>query len=209
MNNPDFDEEVEKHKKEMMRLYGSNGAEKYSQPLEEANQTEMPNIPKEKNEQETEETSPEQEIEERFPVPEIPDFIRESTPENDSYGYLKVSVRTGGGGLPVANSLVTISEIKDGRENVIRMLTTDSSGNTEIIRLPAPINLEGSTPGSYDNFAKYNISAYSDGYYRETSVDAPIFSGVTSVQTFYLIPEPFDYNSGENTIVAKNNEPNF
>ena len=39
------------------------------------------------------------------------------------------------------------------------------------------------------------------------SVDAPIFAGITSVQTFYLIPEPFDYNSGEQTIVDRNPEP--
>lgn len=148
-------------------------------------------------------------IEERFPPPVLPDFIREA-PEpapNNSFGYLKVNVRTGNGGRPIKDSIVTVSEVINGKENILRLLSTDESGSTETVRLPAPSNSMGNSPQDYNSFAKYNISAYSKGFFRETSVDAPIFAGVTSVQTFFLIPEPFDYNSGERTIVDRNPEP--
>lgn len=211
MSNSDFKEQAEKYKQEMMKLYNVTPQKKPNPPVkDEVNETEIPNVPEEESFEEknevTESSISEEDIEKRFPIPEIPDFIRENKIP-DSSGYLKVSVRTGNGGLPIENSLVTISEIRDGKEHIIRMLTTDSSGNTETIRLPAPINTEGSTPESYNSFSKYNISAFSEGFFRETSVDAPIFSGITSLQTFYLIPEPFDYNSGEQTIVDRNNEP--
>lgn len=232
MSNSDFKEQAEKYKQEMMKLYNVKPHEKLIPPAEyeekdsgkeELKETEIPVTPEEENNAEaneaaTEETAEEanetaekpisEDIEKRFPVPKIPDFIRENKVP-DSSGYLKVSVKTGNGGLPVENSLVTISEMKDGREHIIRILTTDSSGNTETIKLPAPINTEGSTPESYENFSKYNISVFSEGYFRETSVDAPVFAGVTSLQTFNLIPEPFDYNSGEKTIVYRNTEPIF
>lgn len=207
MSNSDFKEQAEKYRQQMMKLYGSNATpEKPPQPpVEEEN---VPDIAEEIASEKTEqEPMPVDDTESRFPIPEIPDFIRENRPQNNSYGYLKVSVKTGNGGIPIENSLVTVSETIDGRENVIRMLTTDSSGNTEIIRLPAPDNTEDDTPQSYESFAEYNISAYSDGYFRETSMGAPVFAGVTSIQNFYLIPEPFDYNSGERTIIDRNTEP--
>ncbi len=219
MRNSDFKEQAEKYRQEMMKLYGGNTSSKAVQPpvKEQIKKTEAPayenineNVIIPQVEPISEETDDnEEDIEQRFPIPEIPDFIRENRISDNSSGYLKVSVKTGNGGLPLENSLVTVSEIINGREHVIRMLTTDSSGNTETIRLPAPVNTEGNTPQSYDSFAKYNISVYSDGYFRETSVDAPVFAGITSVQTFYLIPEPFDYNSGERNIIDKNPEPVF
>ncbi|MGN0612916.1 MAG: hypothetical protein ACI4JB_03370 [Porcipelethomonas sp.] len=165
----------------------------------EANQTERP----------VSEAEGIKSIDERFPPPELPEFIKANAPaeNNDSFGYLKVSVKTGNGGLPLAGSLVTVSEIKDGKENIIKIMNTDSSGATEILKLPAPKNYLGNTPQGYEQFSKYNISAYNKGYFRETSVDAPIFDGITSIQNFNLIPEPFEYDSGDNVIVDSNQEP--
>ncbi len=207
MSNSDFKEQAEKYRQQMMKLYGSNNmSEKPPMPpVEEEN---VPNIAEETTtEMKKEENNSADDIEKRFPIPEIPNFIRENKPQNNSYGYLKVSVKTANGGIPIENSLVTISEMIDGRENVVRILTTDSSGSTEVVRLPAPENPESDTPESYESYAEYNISAYSDGYFRETSVGAPVFAGVTSIQNFHLIPEPFDYNSGERTIIDRNTEP--
>ncbi len=223
MSNSDFKDQAEKYKQEMMKLYGGSTFQKQTLPSvdEQSIPTETPiKTQTEVIQQPTETEAVSEEgafkemnkpdaVEQRFPIPEIPDFIRENKPPNDSFGYLKVSVKTGNGGIPLENSLVTISEVIDGREHAVRMLTTDSSGSTETIRLPAPVNIEDNTPQSYENFSKYNISVYSEGYFRETSVDAPIFAGITSVQTFYLIPEPFDYNSGEQNIVDRNPEPIF
>lgn len=208
MNNSDFKQTAEKYKKEMMRLYGGNISSDMSPPQippQESSQTPPPQIPPQAPSKPS--LPPDFNIEDRFPPPVLPDFITGEPNKNNSYGYLKVSVKTGKGGLPLADSLVTVSEIKDGKENIIKLMSTDSSGNTEILRLPAPLQSIGNTPGDYDKFAKYNVSAYSKGYFREISVDVPIFAGITSIQNFSLIPEPFDYNSGERTIVDRNPEP--
>ena len=225
LNNSDFKQTAEKYKSEMMRLYNASPMPKSDIiPVESTSMSGQ----EADTEQETsdltddvlsEENTPEEQtienanadmpVEERFPSPVLPEFIRElpKPVENNSFGFLKVNVRTGNGGLPVKDSIVTISEIKNGEENVLHLLSTDESGATEAIELPAPTNSKGSSPQDYESFAKYNISVYSKGFFRETSVDAPIFAGITSVQTFYLIPEPFDYNSGEQTIVDRNPEP--
>jgi len=146
-------------------------------------------------------------IDKKYPPPVLPEFILFENNRDTAYGYLKVNVRTGNGGLPLEGSLVTVSEIRDGKEHIIKLMTTDSSGSTETLRLPAPLQTADDTPQDYEKFSKYNISVYSKGYFREVSVDAPVFANITSVQTFYLIPEPFDYNSGERTIIDRNPEP--
>lgn len=151
--------------------------------------------------------SEEIDIDKKYPPPVIPDFILSENNRDTAYGYLKVNVRTGNGGLPLEGSLVTVSEIRDGKEHIIKLMTTDSSGSTETLRLPAPLQTADDTPQDYEKFSKYNISVYSKGYFRESSVDAPVFANITSVQTFYLIPEPFDYNSGERNIIDRNPEP--
>lgn len=238
MNNSDFKQEAEKYKSEMMKIYKAGSSRETNEAvaaeiLPKEQTTDMvsvteqaepelsamsensdyePDLPDDEAVlQKTEDEIIALPFEERFPPPVIPDFISEvpKAETNNSYGSLKVSVRTGNGGRPVKDSLVTVSEIVDGKEHIVRMLTTNESGDTETIRLPAPTNNKGNSPQDYENFSKYNISVYSKGFYRETSVDAPIFSGITSVQTFYLIPEPFDYNSGEQTIINRNTEPEF
>ena len=229
MNNSDFKQTSEKYKKEMMKLYGNGMSPKQNippqpvlQPTVELPQEpvqvqlpqESPHVkqmspppPQEVFSEPPQTTPPDFNIEDRFPPPVLPDFITGEENNYNSYGYLKVSVKTGNGGLPLAESLVTVSEIRDGKENIIKLMSTDSSGDTEILRLPAPSQSIGKTPQDYDKFAKYNVSAYSKGYFREISVDVPIFAGITSIQNFSLIPEPFDYNSGERTIVDRNPEP--
>ncbi len=229
MNNSDFKQTAEKYKKEMMKLYGNGIPPKENvspqpapqptvelpqEPLQMPLSQESPQVeqisplPSQEVLSEPPQTPPPDfNIEDRFPPPVLPDFITGKENNYNSYGYLKVSVKTGNGGLPLAESLVTVSEIRDGKENIIKLMSTDSSGNTDILRLPAPSQSIGNTPQDYDKFAKYNVSAYSKGYFRETSVDVPIFAGITSIQNFSLIPEPFDYNSGERTIVDRNSEP--
>ena len=208
LSNFDFKDTAEKYKKEMMKLYGAksqaqseSAVPNVSSPPERPLQPPMPEMP-------FQPIPPEEiDIDEKYPPPILPDFILSENNRDTAYGYLKVNVRTGNGGLPLEGSLVTVSEIKDGKEHIIKLMTTDSSGSTETLRLPAPLQTADDTPQDYEKFSKYNISVYSEGYFRESSVDAPVFANITSLQTFYLIPEPFDYNSGERTIIDRNPEP--
>ena len=232
MNNSDFKETAERYKKEMIDLYGAKKSQdevhesiekeepvKIEEPIkieepvkvEEAEKTEE-NEKKEENLQKDNEEFTEDKFAERFPPPVIPDFIKNAQSEdekelNESFGYLKVSVRTGSGGIPVEGSAIVVSQTIDGKENIIRMLITDSSGDTETIKLPAPKKPSGNQPQDFEHYSTYNISAFSEGYFREASENAPIFENITSIQTFNLVPMPYNYNSTSDSIDYQNTEP--
>lgn len=163
-------------------------------------------------------------FESRFPIPVIPDFIKKpsdskepeqkepeqnvSLPaEADEYGFVKVEVRTGENGLPVPGAAVTISQKNDGKDKIIFTGATDQSGELAKMKLPAPGNTKGGTPESFENYSIYTISVYAKDFYREVSVDVPVFSGVTSIQRFNLIPLPFNYNDNGRSMVNRNTEP--
>lgn len=212
MNNSDFKEAAERYKKEMIDLYGaksnqdtiSEHVKEEEDNKEEENKKEIKDNQKNDADELTEDK-----IDERFPPPVIPDFIKnpQSDIQNDSFGYLKVSVRTGNGGIPIEGSAVTVSQTVDGKESIVRMLSTDSSGDTETIKLPAPKKPSGNEPQDYEHYTTYNISAFSEGYFREVSENAPIFEGITSIQTFLLIPLPYNYDQDKNSIDYNNIEP--
>lgn len=191
-----FKETSEKYRQEMMKMYGNSSRKETEAQEVIQDDTEIP----ENNEAD--------DINEKFPPPVIPDFIKNPVEnENTEYGYLKVSVKTGNGGLPIENAVVTVSEVTDGKENVLKILKTNESGSIETIQLPAPKNSFGSQPKDYENYSKYNVSVYYEGFFREASVNVPIFADITSIQTFYLIPQPLEFNSGERTIIDRNPEP--
>lgn len=206
MNTSDFKEAAERYKKEMLDLYGAK-PEQTSTP-EPEDQEELKEET-EKNEEKESEALDENKMEERFPPPELPDFIRakNSGSDNDSFGFLKVSVKTGNGGIPIENSAVTVSQTVDGEEKIIKLMLTNSSGDTDTIKLPAPKKPSGNQPEDFEHYSTYNISAFSEGYFREESRNAPIFEGITSIQTFFLVPEPYNYDSNQDTLNYRNDEP--
>ena len=173
-------------------------------------------------------------FENRFPSPIIPDFIRQSSPRqenkpvtvtepgissrttgrtanpvNSEHGFLKVEVRTGENGIPVSGAAVSVTKKNGKEEDIMFTGITDESGSVPIIELPAPPMGTGNTPESFEHYETYMVSAYSNGFYREVSENVPIFSGITSIQRFNLIPEPFNYDDMGRSIVIENTEPDF
>ena len=173
-------------------------------------------------------------FENRFPSPIIPDFIRQSSPRqenkpvtvtepgissrttgrtanpvNSEHGFLKVEVRTGENGIPVSGAAVSVTKKNGKEEDIMFTGITDESGSVPIIELPAPPMGTGNTPESFEHYETYMVSAYSNGFYREVSENVPVFSGITSIQRFNLIPEPFNYDDMGRSIVNENTEPNF
>ena len=173
-------------------------------------------------------------FENRFPSPIIPDFIRQSSPRqenrpvtvtepgissrttgrtanpvNSEHGFLKVEVRTGENGIPVSGAAVSVTKKNGKEEDIMFTGITDESGSVPIIELPAPPMGTGNTPESFEHYETYMVSAYSNGFYREVSENVPIFSGITSIQRFNLIPEPLNYDDMGRSIVIENTEPDF
>lgn len=104
-------------------------------------------------------------------------------------GRLKAQVHTGEDALPVANANV---QIKDKSGNVLYNLTTDASGNTEYVELPAPDKantLDPNSPGPH--YSTYDVViSHPDSYITDTIHGVQIFDGVSSTEQVNLVPKP-------------------
>lgn len=110
-------------------------------------------------------------------------------------GGLRVNVRTADGALPIAGAR---AEVFDASGRSVRVLTTDRSGSTEILALPAPSASLSQAPGGGEVFATYRLLVEAEGYYSQRNESVPIFDGVLSLQSAALIPRaPFE---GENAM---------
>ena len=123
------------------------------------------------------------------------------------YGYMIVRVTTARGAIPLEGATVTVSnyapEFEGGRGDVIAVFETDSSGLTEKFALPAPPRALSVSPGNGKSYAPYNIGVAKDGYYRQDYFNAPVFEGITAIQSADMIPLPD--NGQTDNFTAENN----
>lgn len=122
-------------------------------------------------------------------------FMNESPPEGyTESGYLIVTVYTARGAIPIGDALVTINYATPGQIAPYAVLTTDKSGRTPKIALPAPprdlsLSPSGSAPGTPPlPYSLYNIEVVKEGFYPVTDIGVQMFSGVTAIQSNDLIP---------------------
>ncbi|MBQ7789012.1 MAG: hypothetical protein IJ398_05100 [Clostridia bacterium] len=133
--------------------------------------------------------------------------------ENDSVGFLIVSVNTANGALPVEGATVTVYGGNEAKSDVIYSLKTDESGRTEKVVLSTKSKELSTEPGNIAPFKSYNIEVSAPGYYDNNYINVPIFQGITSLQGVSLIPlsefsAPNDYipNSGRRYFETPNTD---
>lgn len=127
-------------------------------------------------------------------------------PENEtSFGWIQVTARTAGNALPLEGVSVLILKDKGMDTDLLMSLVTDSSGSTPKVRLPAP-PISGERSQAYST---YEIRAFLPGYTRMESVSVPVFSGITSIQAFELVPLPIGTGDEQPAIINQNTEPTF
>ena len=97
-------------------------------------------------------------------------------------GFLQVFVRTAGGSLPVEGARVRVEGA-----TLLRELTTDRSGRTARIPLPAPAAAGSLTAGTRTPFALYRVRVEKEGFYPQLTENVPVFAGVGSLQPVTLI----------------------
>lgn len=108
--------------------------------------------------------------------------------QSQGVGYLIVNVSTARGAIPLDGASVTVMYDEENNTSVFTVLTTDMSGKTPKIELPAPPRALSETPGNTRPYATYALQIDKDGYYRITNTGVPIFSGITSIQPVEMIP---------------------
>lgn len=166
-------------------------------------------------------------FEERYPEPDLseletdfgqndgetPQTVPEYATEEDlgsSVGYILVNVRTGDDSEPVENAVVSVTAIIGGTRLVLATGITDESGKVRTIQVPAPDITFSQAPNPSERpYSLYDISVTANGFFNARSVDVPVFSGITSVQNFSMIPVPLFMRSSQETVTNYNQQPGF
>ncbi|MDE6093089.1 MAG: carboxypeptidase regulatory-like domain-containing protein [Ruminococcus sp.] len=163
---------------------------------------------------------------ERYPEPDLSELnldVEQSEPQDvtsseyaseesigSSVGYILVNTRTGEESSPVADASVLITAIIDGKREIIASGKTNESGTSEKFAVPAPAFSLSQAPDSYKRpYSLFDVSVTADGFFNARSVDVPVFSGITSVQNFGMIPVPLMMKPSDETVTYINQEPDF
>lgn len=110
-------------------------------------------------------------------------------PEMGGVGNLIVNVTSARGLYPVEGALVTIFTGYGEQRKVITEVSTNKSGKTPVITLPAPSSrLSESPEPSNRPYAYYNIHTEADGFVDNFNFNAAVFDKITSVQNVNLEP---------------------
>ena len=118
----------------------------------------------------------------------MPENILKSAQVDSAYsGKLQINVTSTLGLIPVQDATVTISYT--GVPDVtIERVTTDSSGQTQEIELPAPPLEYSLTPVEQQPYSEYNIQIEAPGYEPLMISGTEILPDVTAVQPVSLTP---------------------
>ncbi|MBR5514590.1 MAG: hypothetical protein IKU52_00130 [Clostridia bacterium] len=108
---------------------------------------------------------------------------------NTETGYLTVAVSGAKGSFPIEGAQVRVYSTENDDITLLKTLITDRSGKTETVALPAPPFSASQRPDSgIIPYTQYIIETDYPGYYRVQNINAPIYSGVTSIQNVALVP---------------------
>lgn len=102
-------------------------------------------------------------------------------------GSLQINVTSTEGLIPIRNAKVTIA-YKGEPQVVIEELQTDSSGQTEVIELPAPPLNYSLTPSATQPYSEYNIEVSAPGYETVMVSGTEILPDVIAIQPIRMIP---------------------
>lgn len=101
-------------------------------------------------------------------------------PEN-SFGYLQISVATGQRALPVVNARVSVfSSPEEHDDDLMAVLTTDASGVTNRISLPAPLAESSLSPGMENPYNMFYVRIVAADFITRDRLPVQIFPGILS-----------------------------
>lgn len=125
----------------------------------------------------------------------------------NSTGFILVNVRAGNEATPVVGASVVVTAIDNGKRLLAGAGITDISGTVTGIEVPAPDKAYSLTPDTEVRpYSLFDISVRARGFFNARSIDVPVFSGITSVQNFNMVPLPIGSTEGEDTLTYFNSE---
>ena len=116
-------------------------------------------------------------------------ILTASQNENSSNqeGSVRISVISDLGMIPIENATVRIYS-ENAPDTPIFTLTTDSSGQTPLINLPAPDKELSLSPSEIQPYSEYNINVTAEGYEPVYVSGSEILSGELSLQPIMMTP---------------------
>ena len=138
-----------------------------------------------------------------------PEYVSEESLV-DSKGYILVNVRAGDESSAIEGATVSVTATVDGKRMLIASGLTNISGTTEKFEVPVPAPGLSQYPSPDKRpYNLFDVSVTAKGYFNARSVDVPVFSGITSVQNFNMIPVPVFMSGSDETVTYFNQEPDF
>lgn len=136
-----------------------------------------------------------------MPLAELTD-TQEAKPIDARYaGSLKISVVSSIGLIPVENATVAISYTGDP-EDTLDTVTTNSSGQTPVIELPAPpLSLSLDPDALIQPYSEYNILVTADGYEPVYISGSEILADELSLQPVRMNPLAATEEEEKNVII--------
>lgn len=103
---------------------------------------------------------------------------------------LQILVTAAQQAIPIPNVLVLLSRQDPGQplETLIRVMTTDESGQTPVITLPAPDRALTQEPGEYLPYTVYRVVVAAEGYQPQFHGNVALFGGMSTLLPVELIP---------------------
>ena len=130
---------------------------------------------------------------------------RGGTGGSQGVGFLIVQTRMGNSAFPVEGVRVTVSTQSEARTRPIRVLTTDSDGQTDRVFLPAPSARYSLFPGGDGQpvYYNYQILVEKPGFQTKHFLNVPIFEGQTSLQIVRMLPIPQNTEIPDDTVLTR------
>ncbi|MBU9739669.1 peptidoglycan-binding protein [Diplocloster agilis] len=107
--------------------------------------------------------------------------------ESPDRGRLQVQVTSTIGRIPISGATISISYTGDP-ESKVEQLTTNSSGQTETLDLPAPPLEYSLEPSDNQPYSEYTIQVNAPGYESATIAGSEVLPDTTSIQPVELRP---------------------
>ena len=128
--------------------------------------------------------------------------------ENPSTGTLRINVFSTLGPIPVPNAVVVIS-YNEEPNNIIDTLTTDASGQTAAVTLPAPPLEYSMIPNEPRPYSEYEVTVSAEGYETVVVNGTEILPTQNAILPVYMPPLEFpnerkqDVNIPEHTLYGE------
>lgn len=119
---------------------------------------------------------------------------------NPRQGSVQFRTYTARNALPVAGAKIVVTKVIGGETHTFYTLTTDVSGQTEEVILPAPpVALSQKPDSGIQPYALYDADITAEGYRPVGVRSLPVFEGILSVQRAAMIPA---VNGGETETIT-------